>query len=232
MVTGAASGIGAAVCHRLHALGAHLIGVDINADGLALLKSNLGDRVVTFTLDVTDSTQVQSLTKHVEGLDYAVNSAGILQPPSTLEEISDDVFERVMNTNLKGVFFCMRLQAQVLRARGGGSIVNLSSVAGLKGAPFLSVYSAAKHGVCGLTRSAALEYAAHNVRINALCPGIVDTPMVATTNPEKLARLNKSHPMGRIATVNEVAGAVLWLLSDAASFTTGASLTVDGGFTA
>jgi NAD(P)-dependent dehydrogenase (short-subunit alcohol dehydrogenase family) len=257
LVTGAGSGIGRAVCLRLAREGATLVAVDLNeaalretvaslppapAGGVAK-KSRAGrtsadsGQALALSGDVSEDRlwqkMVDTVARHFGGLDLAVNCAGVLQPPCPLEALPEEAFERVMAVNVRGVFLGMRHQIPALRARGGGSIVNLASVAGLKGAPGLAVYAASKHAVMGLTRSAALEVAAEGIRINAVCPGLVATPMMMdVADPERCERLVKQIPVRRLGAPEEIAEAVCWLLSPAASFCTGAALTADGGMTA
>jgi NAD(P)-dependent dehydrogenase (short-subunit alcohol dehydrogenase family) len=154
-----------------------------------------------------------------------------------MHETEEETYDRVMAVNLKGVWLGMRAQLRHMVAAGRGSIVNVASIAGLKGTPGMSPYSAAKHGVVGLTRTAALEYATRGVRINAVAPGTVDTPMVAdfvrqSGDPHVMDPVLSAHPMGRGGRAEEIASAVLWLASEQASFVTGHTLSVDGGFTA
>lgn len=168
------------------------------------------------------------------GLDFAFNNAGIEGSVGVhAAEYEEEVWDQVMNINLKGVWLCMKYQIPEILKRGG-AIVNMSSVAGLRGASIMGVaYGASKHGVVGLTKSAALEYANSGIRINAVCPAVIETDMAErafNTDPETYERVTSYHPIGRLGTPDEVAQAVIWLCSDAASFTTGLALPVDGGF--
>ena len=172
-------------------------------------------------------------------LDVAINNAGIVHPPRKLPDIDWDTAVRVINIDLLAVYRAMKNQLPQMELQGGGVILNVSSVAGLSGAPFLSIYAAAKHGVIGLTKSAAVEYAGRNIRINAICPSFAATPMVTEslehmrgTPGEALARMVGAIPMQRLATAAEVVQAMLWICSPENSFMTGHALTIDGGLTA
>ncbi|BDC38265.1 hypothetical protein PTKU15_15620 [Paraburkholderia terrae] len=168
-------------------------------------------------------------------LDAAYNNAGINSPVAETADASGDEFERVHGVNLRGVWNCMKYELLQMREQGSGAIVNCSSLGGLVGIAGRGVYHASKHGVIGLTKSAALEYAARGIRINAVCPGIIETPMVADMlerEPEAMQELMKEQPIGRLGRSDEIAAAVLWLCSPAASFVIGHALAVDGGYTA
>jgi NAD(P)-dependent dehydrogenase (short-subunit alcohol dehydrogenase family) len=168
-------------------------------------------------------------------LDAAFNNAGVQSPAVETADVTSDVFDRVNAINLRGVWLCMKYQLIQMRAQGSGAIVNNSSLGGLVGVPGRAAYHAAKHGLVGLTRSAALEYAARGIRINAICPGIVETPMVASMLKGETAVMNemmKDVPIGRLGTAWEIADAVLWLCSHGASFVVGVALPIDGGYTA
>jgi NAD(P)-dependent dehydrogenase (short-subunit alcohol dehydrogenase family) len=168
-------------------------------------------------------------------LDYAFNNAGIEIEKGKLAEGTLDEFDAIMGVNVKGVWLCMKYQLPLLLAQGGGAIVNTASVAGLGAAPKMSIYAASKHAVIGLTKSAAIEYAKKKIRVNAVCPAVIDTDMFRRAyeaDPKKGEFANAMHPVGRIGKVEEIASAVLYLCSDGAAFTTGHSLAVDGGVTA
>ena len=168
-------------------------------------------------------------------LDYAFNNAGIEIEKGKLNEGSEAEFDAIMGVNVKGVWLCMKHELPLLLAQGGGVIVNTASVAGLGAAPKMSIYSASKHAVIGLTKSAAIEYAKKKVRVNAICPAVIDTDMFRRAyeaDPKKGEFAAAMHPVGRIGKVEEVAAAVLYLCSDAAAFTTGQALAIDGGVTA
>src|SRR5262249_31519048 len=168
-------------------------------------------------------------------LDMAFNNAGIQVPPSDASEEPIEHFDRVVAVNQRGVWACMKHELRHMREQGSGAIVNCSSLGGLVGLPSRAAYHASKHGVIGLTRSAALEYAPRGIRINAVCPGIIDTPMVASmlvSQSEAMKELIKEQPIGRLGRPEEIAAAVLWLCSPGSSFVIGHALAVDGGYTA
>jgi NAD(P)-dependent dehydrogenase (short-subunit alcohol dehydrogenase family) len=168
-------------------------------------------------------------------LDMAFNNAGIQVPPSDAADELSENFDRVNRVNLRGVWACMKHELGQMRAQGSGAIVNNSSLGGLVGMPTRAAYHASKHGVIGLTKSAALEYAPRGIRINAVCPGTIDTPMVSEmlkTQADALEEIMRDQPIGRMGQSEEIASAVLWLCSPGASFVIGVALPVDGGFTA
>jgi NAD(P)-dependent dehydrogenase (short-subunit alcohol dehydrogenase family) len=237
LITGAASGIGRATALAAAREGARLVLGDLDDCSGTARAAQVES--VTARIDVTRQADVQSLVEagcaRFGRLDTAFNNAGIegtLRPTASYPE---DVFERVVQVNLFGVWHCVRAELPVMVAQGGGSIVNAASVAGLVGAGGFSAYVASKHAVVGLTRVAAVEYAAAGVRLNAVCPGVIDTPMVDRLSlemPTLREALLARKPMGRLGTADEVAEAVVWLCSDAASFVTGHALAVDGGYVA
>lgn len=238
MVTGAGSGIGQAVSRRLLQDGVAVVGFDLHKakagldttglDFSGLFRHTLGN--VTNARDLESA--VHTAVSEFGGLDLAVNCAGVWQPPIKLADMSETTFEHVMSTNTTGVFLSMRAQIPALTKRGGGAIVNIASVAALKGTAMLSAYVASKHAVIGLTKSAALEYAPLGIRINAVCPGLTDTPMMAMASHEKKERMKTSIPLGRLGTQEDIAEAAFWLLSPAAAYCVGAALTADGGMMA
>ncbi|RAQ94326.1 SDR family oxidoreductase [Thermogemmatispora tikiterensis] len=240
-VTGAASGIGRAAALAFAREGAGVAVADISLEGsqeTARLITEEGGQALALKCDVTRSVDVKAaLDKTVETfgrLDYAFNNAGIEQATAALADIPEEEWERVLSVNLRGVFLCMKYEIPLLLQYGGGVIVNTSSGAGVKAFPGGAAYSAAKHGVVGLTKVAALDYARSNIRVNAVCPGIVDTPMrlrVFGDTPEERARVLAQEPIGRMGTPEEIAAAVIWLCSEAAAFVTGHALVVDGGQT-
>jgi NAD(P)-dependent dehydrogenase (short-subunit alcohol dehydrogenase family) len=243
LVTGAASGIGRATALAFAREGAKLVLADVNEKGgeevLRIVKENDGEAIFV-ECDVTDVRAVEEMVKQgVEafgGLDCAFNNAGIEGEIAPTAECSEENWERVIEVNLKGVWLCMKYEIRQMLGRGGGSIVNTSSVSGLLGDPNHPAYAASKHGVSGLTQSAALEYARSGIRINAVCPAAIRTPMIERAleaDPElSWENLADGHPMGRIGEPEEVAEAVVWLCSDGASFVTGHLLPVDGGLVA
>jgi NAD(P)-dependent dehydrogenase (short-subunit alcohol dehydrogenase family) len=242
LITGAASGIGKATALAFASAGANVVLADINqAAGQALAEdiSRGGGKALFVDADVTHAQQVAQLINaavtHFGALDYAFNNAGIEEEHARLAHSDEQLFDRMMAINVKGVWLCMKHELSVMQTQGFGVIVNMASVAGLGGAPKHAIYAATKHAVVGLTKSAAAEYGALGIRVNSVCPAVIRTPMYERVVAAKLAdaqAITRMHPIGRIGEVNEVAAAVLWLCSEAASFVTGHQLSVDGGFTA
>lgn len=237
VVTGAASGIGYAIATRLVEEGATVALADVDADGVQAAAAKLADTgaaTLALTVDVSDPGSVEGgIAKVMERygrLDLAVNNAGLAAPPTPLHELSVEAFDHTIAVDLRGVFLTMRAEIPAMLAGGGGAIVNMASGAGLKNAPDMADYTAAKHGVVGLTKNAALTYARQGIRINGVAPGTVATPAILALPPELQERNAALIPMGRIAQPIEIADATLWLLSDQASFVTGTILSVDGGF--
>lgn len=239
LVTGASGGIGRASAIAFAASGARVMVSDVQDDKgeetVALIQA-AGGEAQYHRCDVSDEGEVNALiaaTVSAYGaLHFAHNNAGINRPGSNEWETAD--WARSIHTNLDSVMFCMRAEIAVMLGQGGGAIVNTASVNGLVGNPSQPAYVAGKHGVIGLTRSAALRYAKDNIRVNAICPGVVDTPMVAqiAAIPQYRAAMEAMTPMGRMAQPEEIASGVMWLCSEGASFVTGHPLVLDGGATA
>jgi NAD(P)-dependent dehydrogenase (short-subunit alcohol dehydrogenase family) len=243
LVTGAGGGIGLATAEAFAKAGASVIIADRDEETLGKAADELqaaGYNVTGVTCDVTDTVQVEAMIARAVStygrLDVAFNNAGVNSEGAAFLETTDDEFERVMNVNLRGVWNCMKGELRQMMAQGSGAIVNCSSVGGLKGSIGRSAYSASKHAVIGLTRSVALDYATKGIRINAVCPGIVDTPMAAfvTKNydPEIVRAMLTRAPVARFGDPEEIAAAVVWLCSPAASFMVGHAMAVDGGILA
>lgn len=242
LVTGAGSGMGLATARAFAEAGAAVALTDISAQTLDTAAKNLtgaGHQVLAVTCDVTDEHQVAAAVDRTVAtfgrIDMAYNNAGIQIPPSDAADEAIEVFDRVNAINLRGVWASMKHELRHMRAQGGGAIVNCSSLGGLVGIPGRASYHASKHGVIGLTTSAALEYAPRNIRINAVCPGTIDTPMVSDMIAKgelDRAEAEAGQPINRLGTADEIAQAVLWLCSPAASFVIGVALPVDGGYVA
>lgn len=242
LVTGAASGLGLATAKAFAESGASVVLADWNEKGARSAAEELaaqGHKTLALRCDVADDAEVEAMIKQtVEKfgrLDVAYNNAGIQNELAETADQTREDYDRVMGVNLRGVWSCMKFELQQMRKQGSGVIVNCSSLGGLIGGAERGIYHAAKHGVLGLTKSAALEYAARGIRINAICPGMIPTPMsdrmVAAGQGEALKEMEKSIPMKRQGRPEEIADAVLWLCSNAASYVTGQSISVDGGFT-
>lgn len=237
LITGAASGIGAAAAHLFAEEGARLFLTDWNADAGEALAAELraqGHEVYFRAADVSSEPEVEALLGDVQArfghLDCAFNNAGVNSVGMPIDEFDLAEWTRVITVNLTGVFLCMKHELRLMKERGAGSIVNTSSGGGLIPVPNLSAYCAAKHGVLGLTKTAAREYVAHGIRVNAVLPGSTDTPMIREgmdANEDVSKMIMASIPSGRMATPREIAEAVLWLCSDRASYVSGDSLLVD-----
>lgn len=242
LVTGAAAGIGRATALAFAAQGLKVVVADIDETGAtacveAILEA--GGEACFIRCDVTREDQVKAMVEHAVmtygRLDYAFNNAGIEIEKGRLAEGCEAEYDAIMGVNVKGVWLCMKYQLPVMLAQGGGAIVNAASVAGLGAAPKMSIYAASKHAVIGLTKSAAIEYAKKKIRVNAVCPAVIDTDMFRRAyeaDPRKAEYAAAMHPVGRVGKVEEIASAVLYLCSDGAAFTTGHALAVDGGATA
>ncbi|MDX6284621.1 MAG: hypothetical protein QOG53_106 [Frankiales bacterium] len=241
LVTGGGSGIGRATAILLAQRGASVLVADIDdakAKGVAEEIAAAGGTASGIGVDVTDETQVADMVAAAVsaygGLTIAVNNAGTSGAFGSTADVATEEWRRVLAINLDAVFFCMRAEIPALLGSGGGSIVNTSSGAGLMGFAGLPAYVASKHGVIGLTRAAALEYSPKGIRVNAVCPGTVRTPMLETFtgDEETLQAMGRAMPIKRLATPEEIGEAIVWLASPASSYVTGTALAVDGGASA
>jgi NAD(P)-dependent dehydrogenase (short-subunit alcohol dehydrogenase family) len=242
LVTGGSSGMGFATARAFAEAGATVVIADIDESTLGTATEELtaaGHQVLGVRCDVSDEDSVAAMiavTVNTFGrLDMAFNNAGIMVPPSGATGEPAEVFDRVTAINLRGVWACMKHELGQMRAQGSGAIVNCSSIAGLRGGPGRPSYTASKHGVIGLTTSAATEYAPLGIRINAVCPGTIETPMVAgmvAKGELDRAQAAAGAPIGRLGHGEEIAASVLWLCSPGASFVVGVALPVDGGLAA
>lgn len=241
IVTGAATGIGNATAMSLLEAGARVALWDIDGAAVQAMADDAGSRgqeAIAVAVDVASASAVskafEQTIEKLGGLNGAFNNAGIGAPSVMVEDISEADFDRIVGINLKGVWLCMQHQIRYLKANGGGSIVNNASVAGLVGFQGQGGYSATKHAVVGLTKSAAVEGAATGVRVNAVCPGAVQTPILRHLEAAGVTRemLEAASPIQRIADPGEIGDVVAWLLSSRSSFVTGAAIPVDGGWTA
>jgi len=241
LVTGAASGLGLATARAFAESGASVVLADWNEKAARTAADELaaqGHKAIAIRCDVADDAQVEAMVAQTVAafgrLDAAYNNAGVQNVLAEMADTTREDYDRVMGINLRGEWSCMKFELQQMRKQGSGAIVNCSSLGGLVGGAERGIYHAAKHGILGFTKSAALEYAARGIRINAICPGLIWTPMadqmVAAGQGDALKAMEKSVPMGRVGRPEEIANAVLWLCSDAASYVTGQSISVDGGF--
>jgi NAD(P)-dependent dehydrogenase (short-subunit alcohol dehydrogenase family) len=234
IVTGAGSGIGRAIAIAFHAEGARVVVADISGEEKALAEE-LGGAVTAIRADVTHAGEVEDMVaaagETFGGLHVIVNNAGIDGEFGAIADCSEENFDRVIAVNLKGVFLGMKYSLPPIVASGGGSVINIASAAGLVGFPTMPAYCASKGGVLQLTRVGALEYAAAGVRVNAICPGVIDTPLIQKIGPALSDPAVAQTPLGRLGRPAEVAAMAVFLASDESSYVTGAALPVDGGFT-
>lgn len=243
LVTGGSTGIGAATALAFAREGCKVVIGDIALEAGQKIVQKIADEggeARFIKVDVSKAQEIEALVKETVvafgRLDYAFNNAGIGGEQAPTAEYSEEAWNRVISINLTGVWLCMKYEIRQMLAQGGGAIVNMSSILGNVGFAGSPAYVASKHGVVGLTASAALEYAAEGIRVNAVCPGFIETPMLDHAgilgNPALREQIVALHPVNRLGKPEEVAAAVLWLCSDAASFVTGHAMLVDGGYTA
>ncbi|MDU6926246.1 SDR family oxidoreductase [Franconibacter helveticus] len=241
LITGGASGMGLATAKAFAEAGAAVALADVNGEAVKAQADALvaaGHKAIGIRCDVSDMAQVEAMVNETAAtfgrLDFAFNNAGVQSPVAETADATPEDYDFVMGVNLRGIWNCMKFELLQMRRQGSGAIVNNSSLGGLVGIAERGIYHASKHGVVGLTKSAGLEYAPKGIRINAVCPGIIETPMVAgmlESQPEAMAELMKEVPMARLGRAQEIADAVLWLCSPGSSFIVGHALPVDGGYT-
>lgn len=238
LVTGGGSGIGKATAKLLASRGASVVVVDLaEENGRAVVDEIVGanGKAAFIRTDVTDEQQVQAMVQFAVdtfgGLDLAHNNAGISQQPTLLHETSVDLWDKVISVNLRSVFLCLKAEITYMLDNGGGAIVNTSSMAAELGSEGGDAYTTSKHAVNGLTKNAAIDYAKRGIRINAVAPGVIETPIMAALDPAQVKAYGDSMLMGRLGQPEEIAEAVAFLLSDGASYINGATISVDGGST-
>ncbi len=240
LATGAGAGIGRAVALAFAAAGASVVVADVSSQAgeetVGLIRQ-AGREAIFQPCDVSKGTDVQAMIETIAGkfgrLDYAANIAGIHNPaPESLAEADEEMWDRIIAVNLKGIFLCMKHEVRQMLRQGRGVIVNMASLAGLLAESGCYAYAASKHGIMGLTKTAAFDCAKTGIRINAICPAAIDTPGLAEAPEEFRRRLRETTPVGRIGRPEEVASAVLWLCSDSAGFVTGTGIVMDGGVSA
>lgn len=241
LVTGGGSGIGLATAKAFAEAEASVVIADDSEEPLRAAVEDIaatGGKALGISCDVSDEAQVAAMVEQIVStfgrLDVAYNNAGVQSPVAETADASGEEFDRVIAINLRGIWNCMKYELLQMRKQGSGAIVNCSSLGGLVGIADRGVYHASKHGVLGLTKSAALEYASRGIRINAVCPGIIETPMVAgmmVSEEGAMVELMRDVPIGRLGRAEEIAEAVLWLCGPSASYVIGHALVVDGGYT-
>jgi len=239
LVTGASSGIGKQTAIRLAEEGAKVVLVARRANVVEEVAAEIkaaGGEAAAFAGDVGKAADVEAAVAFAVDtygqLDLAFNNAGAPGPQALLAEVDVDEYLDTINSNLNSIFFCLKYEIQAMLKSGGGSIVNTSSILGMVATPLAAAYSATKFGIVGLTKSACASYAAQGIRVNAIHPGYINTPLLEQLPEEILNEMIALHPQGRLGTTDEIAEAVMYLLSDKSSFTNGASLAIDGGYTA